>query len=95
MKKHTSDTPCLSIPTWETLEGWIQRLLSNGGKYMCLFHEGNAEIFAPSAKRFNFRKAFSRSREGFVLGIPVRVASMCDLKALDSLREQSDKLEGG
>ena len=24
MKKHTSDTPCLSIPTWETLEGWIR-----------------------------------------------------------------------
>jgi hypothetical protein len=62
---------------------------------MRLFHEGNAEILAPSAKRFNFRKAFSRSREGFVPGIPVRVASMCDLKALDSLREQSDKLEGG
>ena len=73
----------------------IERELVEGGKYMRLFYEGNAEIFAPSAKRFNFRKAFSRSREGFVLGIPVRVASMCDLKALDSLREQSDKLEGG
>ena len=24
MKKHTSDTPPLSIPTWETLEGWIR-----------------------------------------------------------------------
>ena len=24
MKKHTSDTPPLSVPTWETLEGWIR-----------------------------------------------------------------------
>ena len=24
MKKHTSDTPPLSIPAWETLEGWIR-----------------------------------------------------------------------
>ena len=45
-----------------------------------------AEHLVQSAKRFNFRKAFSRSREGFFLGIPVRVASMSDLKALDSLR---------
>ena len=59
-----------------------ERELVEGGKYMRLFHEGNAEIFAPSAKRFNFRKAFSRSREGFVLGIPVRVASMCDLNLI-------------
>ena len=72
-----------------------QRELVEAGKYMRLFHEGNAEIFAPSAKRFNFRKAFTRSREEFVLGIPVRVASMRDLKALCSQREQSDKLEGG
>ena len=67
------------------LSAEIERALVEGGQQMPLFHAGNVEIFAPSAKRFNFRKAFSRSREGLVLGIPVQIASICDLKTLDSL----------
>ena len=43
---------------------------------------------------FDSCKAFSRSGTEVIDGIPVRIASTSELKTLNSLRQQSEKLEG-
>ena len=72
MKKHTSDTPPLSIPTWETLEGWIReeievRIQSIAEEEVTQFlgrgwYERKGVVDA--APRFRIQKE-SRTRAGF------------------------------
>ena len=50
------------------------------------------DVLTPKAN-FNFLEAFSRGETEVVEGTTVRIASMCDLRLLDTLREQSEQLE--
>ena len=62
------------------------------GKRMRLFH-GSTDVLTPPKQGFSFREAADRSTEALIppLDIPVQVASMCDLKTLDSLGNRGGK----
>ena len=62
--------------------------LTKRGKRFLLF-DGSVDVLTPPEQGFSLDKAFSRSTQVVVLGIPVPVASMCDLERLDYLREPS------
>ena len=71
----------------------IERKLAEGGVYIPLFpRQGDVDVLTPP-KGFVFRDAAGRSAEQLIrnFDIPVRVAAMCDLKTLDSLRQQSER----
>ena len=69
--------------------------LAELGKKVPLFHDYGrlpaADVITPM-QGFSFHKAFDRAIEEFLpcTNIRVRVAAMCDLKRLDSMREQAE-----
>ena len=62
--------------------------LTKRGKRFLLF-DGSVDVLTPPEQSFSLDEAVFRSTQVVVFGIPVPVASMCDLEALDSLREPS------
>ena len=73
----------------------MQQLTTEGKGVSVLKGQGDVDILAPPPKEagFTFREAAERSTEELIprFFIPVRVAAICDLETLDSLREESDK----
>ena len=73
----------------------IERLTKEGVQLHVLCGQGDVDVLTPPPKEkgFIYHEAAGRSTEELIphFGIPVQVASMCDLETLDSLREQSTK----
>lgn len=73
----------------------VQQLTQEGVRLPVLVGRGDVDVLTPPSKEtgFSFHEAAGRSTEELIPGfcVPVRVAAICDLKALDALREQSDE----
>lgn len=111
-QSHVNDMDLLINPTPENAHrvdfvlrnslGWVvhhPNRLSERDKQFYLFsyfgEPAPAHVITPT-QDFSFCKAFSRSTEGCIpgLAIRVRIASVRDLEALDALRRQSGQAEG-
>lgn len=72
----------------------IQKLAKENVRLHLLKGQGDVDLLTPPSRKrgLAFHEAAGRSTEELVPGLstPVRVAAICDLEALDRLREGSD-----
>ena len=66
--------------------------LAKRGQQVPLF-EGSADVLTPPHGVFDFAEAAARRMEVLIprIDIPIKLAALCDLDALDALREAAEK----